>query len=121
MLYQVTDLKKYTVSAAVCRGLIVLCLAMHCADAYGKVEWRPECLAFAQGRLLWIHPFEDFNGRLTRVLLAKLLQHLDMPALDPHRPTRPEHRTLSASAQGGRSARLGAAGRGLARAVREGG
>ena len=33
--------------------------------------------------MLWIHPFEDFNARLTRVLLAELLQHLDMPALDP--------------------------------------
>ena len=42
-----------------------------------------ECLAFAQGRLLWIHPFEDFNGRLTRAFLAELLQRLDMPALDP--------------------------------------
>ncbi|MDQ3776992.1 MAG: Fic family protein [Pseudomonadota bacterium] len=42
-----------------------------------------EYLAFAEGRLLWIHPFEDFNGRLTRVFLAELLQRLDMPALDP--------------------------------------
>ncbi|MBA2591325.1 MAG: Fic family protein [Gammaproteobacteria bacterium] len=42
-----------------------------------------ECLAFAQGRLLWIHPFADFNARLTRVFLAELLQRLGMPALDP--------------------------------------
>lgn len=28
-------------------------------------------------------PSEDFNGRLTRILLADLLQRLDMPALDP--------------------------------------
>jgi CRISPR-associated endonuclease/helicase Cas3 len=42
-----------------------------------------ECLAFAEGRLLWIYPFEDFNGHLTRVFLAELLQRLDMPALDP--------------------------------------
>jgi CRISPR-associated endonuclease/helicase Cas3 len=42
-----------------------------------------ECLAFAEGRLLSIHPFEDFNGRLTRAFLAELLQRLDTPALDP--------------------------------------
>ena len=49
-----------------------------------------QCLAFAQGRLLWIHPFQDFNGRLTRVLLAELLQRLDMPALDPRPDPRPD-------------------------------
>lgn len=42
-----------------------------------------ECLAFAEGRLLWIHPFEDFNGHLTRAFLAELLQRLNIPALDP--------------------------------------
>ena len=42
-----------------------------------------ECLAFAEGRLLWIHPFEDFNDHLTRAFLAELLQRLGMPALDP--------------------------------------
>lgn len=42
-----------------------------------------EFLAFAEGRLLWIHPFEDFNGRTTRVLLAELLRRLQLPALDP--------------------------------------
>lgn len=42
-----------------------------------------EFLAFAEGRLLWIHPFEDFNGRTTRVLLAELLRRLDLPDIDP--------------------------------------
>jgi len=42
-----------------------------------------ECLAFAEGRLLWTHPFEDFNGHVTRAFLAELLQRLDIPALDP--------------------------------------
>lgn len=44
---------------------------------------QPECLlealAFAEGRLLTIHPFADFNGRLTRVLLRLLLRRLDLP------------------------------------------
>ncbi|MDP2822167.1 MAG: Fic family protein [Sulfuritalea sp.] len=43
----------------------------------------PEFLAFAEGRLLWIHPFEDFNGRTTRVLLAELLRRLELPVLNP--------------------------------------
>lgn len=38
-----------------------------------------ETLAFAEGRLLTIHPFADFNGRLTRVLLRLLLRRLDLP------------------------------------------
>ena len=43
----------------------------------------PEALAFAEGRLLWIHPFADFNGRTTRVLLAALLHRLGLPDIDP--------------------------------------
>ena len=43
----------------------------------------PELLAFAEGRLLSIHPFADFNGRTTRLLLAELLRRLGLPAIDP--------------------------------------
>lgn len=38
-----------------------------------------EALAFAEGRLLSIHPFADFNGRATRVFLRLLLRRLDLP------------------------------------------
>ena len=38
-----------------------------------------EALAFAEGRLLSIHPFRDFNGRVTRMLLFALLYRLDLP------------------------------------------
>ena len=38
-----------------------------------------ETLAFAEGRLLWIHPFADFNGRVTRVWLREILRRLDVP------------------------------------------
>lgn len=41
-----------------------------------------EMLAFAEWRLLWIHPFDDFNGRLTRVFLAEVLRRLHLPAVD---------------------------------------
>lgn len=41
-----------------------------------------ETLAFAEGRLLSIHPFADFNGRVTRVFLRLLLRRLDLPAVD---------------------------------------
>lgn len=41
-----------------------------------------EALAFAEGRLLSIHPFADFNGRVTRLFLRLLLRRLDLPAVD---------------------------------------
>jgi len=48
-----------------------------------------ELLAFAEGRLLSIHPFTDFNGRVTRLLLRELLRRLDLPPVDlvPTDPT----------------------------------
>lgn len=41
-----------------------------------------EALAFAEGRLLSIHPFGDFNGRTTRLFLRLLLRRLDLPDVD---------------------------------------
>ena len=40
-------------------------------------------LTFAEGRLLHIHPFEDFNGRVSRLFLIELLYRLDLPVIDP--------------------------------------
>lgn len=42
----------------------------------------PEHLAYAEGRLLTIHPFQDFNGRLARLWLWELLRRLDLPPVD---------------------------------------
>lgn len=41
-----------------------------------------ELLAFAEGRLLSIHPFNDFNGRVARLFLRELLRRLDLPPVD---------------------------------------
>jgi CRISPR-associated endonuclease/helicase Cas3 len=41
-----------------------------------------ETLAFAEGRLLTLHPFLDFNGRLTRLWLRELLRRLELPPVD---------------------------------------
>jgi CRISPR-associated endonuclease/helicase Cas3 len=41
-----------------------------------------ETLAFSEGRLLSIHPFTDFNGRSTRLLLRELLRRLEFPPVD---------------------------------------
>lgn len=38
-----------------------------------------EMLAFAEGRFLAIHPFQDFNGRTIRLFLLELLRRLDLP------------------------------------------
>lgn len=46
------------------------------------IELTLECLAFAEGRFLSIHPFRDFNGRTIRVLLTELLRRLDYPLVD---------------------------------------
>ena len=40
-------------------------------------------LAFAEGRLLHVHPFQDFNGRVSRLFLIELLYRLDLPVIDP--------------------------------------
>ena len=40
-------------------------------------------LAFAEGRLLHVHPFEDFNGRVSRLFLTELLYRLNLPVIDP--------------------------------------
>ncbi len=41
-----------------------------------------ETLAFAEGRLLFIHPFADFNGRATRLLLAEILRREELPPVE---------------------------------------
>jgi CRISPR-associated endonuclease/helicase Cas3 len=41
-----------------------------------------ETLAFAEGRFLSIHPFTDFNGRVTRLFLRELLRRLELPPVD---------------------------------------
>lgn len=38
-----------------------------------------ETLAFAEGRLLTIHPFLDFNGRVTRLWLREILRRARLP------------------------------------------
>jgi CRISPR-associated endonuclease/helicase Cas3 len=41
----------------------------------------PELLAFAEGALLSIHPFADFNGRVTRLWLSEIIQRLRLAPL----------------------------------------
>ncbi len=38
-----------------------------------------ESLAFAEGRLLSIHPFFDFNGRVTRLFLKEIIHRQGLP------------------------------------------
>ncbi|MDR0950835.1 MAG: Fic family protein [Candidatus Ancillula sp.] len=46
------------------------------------IELKIELLAYAEGELLHIHPFIDFNGRVTRLLLSEILVRLDFPQVD---------------------------------------
>ncbi len=41
-----------------------------------------EHLAFAEGRLLTLHPFADFNGRVTRLWLSEILRRADLPPVE---------------------------------------
>ena len=62
-----------------------------------------ETLAFAEGRLLCIHPFADFNGRATRLFLSFLLRRLDLPSMDlvpPRAHAEPYLTALSAADNG---------------------
>lgn len=64
-----------------------------------KLEQLPELLAFAEGRLLSIHPFSDFNGRATRLFLRLLLRQLELPPVDlvpPPEETTPYLQSLAA-------------------------
>lgn len=57
-------------------------LAARLAHLADHPDLLPELLAFAEGRLLSIHPFQDFNGRATRLFLRLVLRRLDLPAVD---------------------------------------
>jgi CRISPR-associated endonuclease/helicase Cas3 len=46
-------------------------------------ELQLELLTYAEGELLRIHPFADFNGRTARVVIADLLVRLDLPPINP--------------------------------------
>ena len=51
----------------------------HCGSDIDRLL---ELLSFAEGRLLWIHPFADFNGRVSRLFLGELLRRLNLPSLN---------------------------------------
>jgi len=58
-------------------------LLIRMANTTGHIdELLLETLAFAEGRLLSIHPFADFNGRVTRLFLRELLHRLKLPPVD---------------------------------------
>jgi CRISPR-associated endonuclease/helicase Cas3 len=56
-----------------------------------------ETLAFAEGRLLSIHPFIDFNGRITRLFLRELLRRLELPPVDLVPTEKAEEKTYFAA------------------------
>jgi CRISPR-associated endonuclease/helicase Cas3 len=62
-----------------------------------------ETLAFAEGRLLSIHPFRDFNGRVTRLFLRELLRRLELPPVDLVPTTPNDERTYFAALRAGDS------------------
>lgn len=58
-------------------------LRIRLENASGKMDdLLLELLAFAEGRLLSIHPFNDFNGRGARLFLRELIRRLNLPPVD---------------------------------------
>jgi CRISPR-associated endonuclease/helicase Cas3 len=58
-------------------------LRVRLSNASGRMDnLLLETLGFAEGRLLSIHPFTDFNGRVTRLFLRELLRRLELPPVD---------------------------------------
>lgn len=49
--------------------------------ASGNLDFQIEALAYVEAEFLHIHPFKDFNGRAVRLLLAELMQRLDLPVV----------------------------------------
>ena len=41
-----------------------------------------ELLAWFQHRFVWIHPFQDYNGRVARMLTILILLTLNLPAIE---------------------------------------
>jgi len=60
-----------------------------------------ETLAFAEGRLLSIHPFTDFNGRVTRLFLRELLRRMELPPVDLAPLHEADEKTYIAALQAG--------------------
>jgi len=58
-----------------------------------------ENLAFAEGRFLHIHPFEDFNGRVSRLFLRELLHRMEMPIVETATSTESERQRYFAALQ----------------------
>jgi len=52
-----------------------------------------EALAFVEGRILFIHPFSDFNGRATRLLLAEILRRQELPPVELAPITEPDRKS----------------------------
>ena len=63
-------------------------LAVRLSSASGEkdIEKSAEILAFADWRFQWIHPFRDFNGRVSRIILSALLYKLKLPPAETASP-----------------------------------
>lgn len=47
-----------------------------------SIELQLEALAYVEAHTLHVHPFEDFNGRAARAIVAEAMRRVDFPVLD---------------------------------------
>lgn len=55
------------------------------ADLNEQLKYQPEpveLIAWAQHRLVWIHPFKDYNGRIARLFGNLLMLRLELPLVE---------------------------------------
>lgn len=51
-------------------------------DSESYIDEVVELLAWFQHKFVWIHPFQDYNGRLARMLTILILLKLNLPAIE---------------------------------------
>lgn len=74
--------------------LILQLLENYCQDIQIRLNYLPtidnpdflneliELLTWIHHRFLWIHPFQDYNGRIGRLLVNVILLNLDLPPIE---------------------------------------
>lgn len=71
-----------------CRDLKERLRHLPSLDTQSTLDELVTLLAWAHHRFLWIHPFQDYNGRLARLLINMILLHLDLPPIELHIETK---------------------------------
>ncbi len=65
-----------------CKDLEIRIKSLSLIDSPKFLEELVSLLTWAQHRFLWIHPFQDYNGRIARLLTNLILINLNLPPIE---------------------------------------